>query len=117
MNKKQVIEKLESIEKELAVVREYIGQFDDSTAQPGKYRLPLPSDQSLGYTLDDLYNSFGKKKKSLSYRLNAALRQKGITSLEDFLNLSPGEILDLSNVGYETLLQTKKALFRLGIDW
>ncbi len=119
MNKKQVIARLESIERELAELKAYISHADDSVevAQPSASQVSLPSDERSGYTLDDLYAAFGKKKKGAAYRLRAALRQKGIASLDDFLNLPPGEVLGLNNVGYETLLQTKKAISRLGLDW
>ena len=119
MIKKEILEKLENIEKELAELRAYISQADGSfvVEQPSAFSVPLPSDVCSGYTLDDLYAAFSKRKKGAAYRLKAALRQKGITSLDDFLNMPPGEILGLNNVGYETLLQTKKALSRLGIEW
>ena len=42
---------------------------------------------------------------------------KDIYTLEEFLSLSPGELLDLENIGYETLIRTKKALDKMGIAW
>ena len=54
---------------------------------------------------------------SLARRLKSALQKRNINTLEEFLSLSPGELLELENVGYDTLLRTKKALSRLGFVW
>jgi len=76
----------------------------------------LESDFKVGYTLEDLYREFGKKK-TMAYRLKSALKKWNIKTLVDFLSLTSGELLELENVGYETLLRTKKALSKLGIVW
>ena len=68
------------------------------------------------YTLQDLYKSFGKRKHYAT-RLRHALQNRGIYTLEEFLSLSPGELIELENIGYETLRHTKKALDRMGISW
>lgn len=116
MTRKELIDKLESVEREVKEIRECLSQNDDEKVAPGGFPLPLESDFKVGYTLEDLYKEFGKKK-SLAYRLKSALKKRNIKTLEEFLSLTPGELLELENVGYETLLRTKKALSKLGIDW
>lgn len=116
MTRKELVDKLESVEREVKEIREYLSQNDDEKVAPGGFPLPLESDFKGGYTLEDLYKEFGKKK-SLAYRLKSALKKRNIKTLEEFLSLTPGELLELENVGYETLLRTKKALSKLGIDW
>lgn len=80
------------------------------------FPLAIEPDFELGYTLEDLYRAFGNKK-SLTRRLHTALQKRNIKTLEDFLSLTPCEMLELEGVGYDTLLRTKKALNKLGIDW
>jgi len=90
--------------------------IDSPTKEKG-YPLSLVPDYTMGYTLDDLYKAFGKKRKSYASRLKSALKENQITTLEDFLSLSPGELLELNNIGYKTLTYTRKALESLGIKW
>lgn len=116
MTRKELIDKLESVEREMKEIREYLSQNDGEQVAPVGFPLPLESDFMVGYTLEDLYREFGKKK-SLAYRLKSALKKRNIKTLEDFLSLTPGELLDLEGVGYDTLLRTKKALRKMGIDW
>ena len=116
MTRKELVDKLESVEREVKEIREYLSQNDVEQVAPGGFPLPLESDFMVGYTLEDLYREFGKKK-SLAYRLKSALKKRNIKTLEEFLSLTPGELLELENIGYETLLRTKKALNKLGIVW
>ena len=127
MNKIELLEKLDEITRTLNTVSEELNNLrqsvltlDESNISPNKVEnLPLPdvSDYHTGYTLNDLYKAFGNKKQAYATRLRTALRNKQIVTLEDFLLLSPGELLELDNIGYKTLLQTRKALRRLGIEW
>ena len=116
MTRKELVDKLESVEREVKEIREYLSQNDGEQVAPVGFPLPLESDFMVGYTLEDLYREFGKKK-SLAYRLKSALTKRNIKTLEEFLSLTPGELLELENVGYETLLRTKKALNKLEIVW
>ena len=116
MTRKEIIDRLESVEREVKEIREYLSQNDGEQVAPRGFPLPLESDFMVGYTLEDLYREFGKKK-SLAYRLKSALKKRNIKTLEDFLSLTPGELLEWENVGYDTLLRTKKALSKLGVDW
>lgn len=127
MNKEEILIKLDEISQnlhsasvELDSLRESILALEEPCANSGKsVSLPLPDapNYAKGYTLDDLYKAFDPKKQSYAKRLKSALRKKQITSLEDFLLLSPSELLKLDNVGYGTLQKTQAALKRLGIDW
>lgn len=116
MTRKEIIDRLESVEREVKEIREYLSRNDGEQVAPVGLPLPLESDFKVGYTLEDLYREFGKKK-SLAYRLKSALKKRNIKTLEEFLSLTPGELLDLEGIGYDTLLRTKKTLSKLGIDW
>ena len=116
MTRNELLDKLHNIERDVKEIRDFLSQ--DERRQTASVVSPLEIDQDfkLKYTLDDLYREFGGKV-SLARRLKTALQKKNINTLEDFLSLTPGELLDLENVGYDTLLRTKKALSRLGLTW
>lgn len=116
MTRKEIIEKLESIERDVKEIKEYLLQNKavDTTSEDTPYA--IEPDIKLEYTLDDLFREFGSKV-SLARRLKTALQKRNINTMEEFLSLTPGELLDLENVGYDTLLRAKKALSRLGIVW
>ena len=113
MTRKELIDKLESVERDVKEIKEYLLQGMPNAVEPNE---SIDSDFNLGYTLEDLYREFGSKK-SLAHRLKTALQKRNVNTLEEFLSLTPGELLDLENVGYDTLLRTKKALNRLGVVW
>ena len=115
MTRKEIIDKLESVEKELKEIRGYLSQIEQ-TVMPVESPLAVEPGFKLEYTLEDLYREFGKKKPYAT-RLKTALKRRNINTLEEFLSLTPGEILELESVGYKTLLYTKKALDRLGLVW
>ncbi|MBQ9190799.1 MAG: hypothetical protein IJ142_04230 [Bacteroidaceae bacterium] len=73
MTRKEIIDRLESVEREVKEIREYLSQNDGEQVAPRGFPLPLESDFMVGYTLEDLYREFGKKK-SLAYRLKSALK-------------------------------------------
>lgn len=116
MTRKELIDRLQNIEREVKEIREYLSQGEPRVDRPVDSPLAVGSDFKLEYSLDDLYKEFGNKA-SLARRLKTSLQKRDIITLEDFLSLTPGELLDLENVGYDTLLRTKKALSRLGIAW
>ena len=116
MTRKELIDKLQNIEKEVKEIRDYLSLSESGTVTPADSPLAIEPDFKMGYTLDDLYREFGNKV-SLARRLKSALQKQNINTLEEFLSLTPGELLDLENVGYDTLLRTRKALNRLGIAW
>lgn len=115
MTRKEIINNLESVENAVKEIKEFLSQNPVATT-PAKSPLTAVQDFQLAYTLEDLYREFGSKK-SLAQRLKTALQKRNINTLEEFLSLTPGELLDLENVGYDTLLRTKRALSRLGIVW
>jgi len=115
MTRKEIINKLESIESSVKEIKVFLSQ-NSVAATPEKSPLTVVPDFQMAYTLEDLYREFGSKK-SLAQRLKTALQKRNVNTLEEFLSLTPGELLDLENVGYDTLLRTKKALSRLGIAW
>ena len=115
MTRKDILNQLESVESAVKEIKEFLSQ-NSVAATPVKSPLTVVPDFKLEYTLEDLYREFGSKK-SLAKRLKTALQKRNVNTLEDFLSLTPGELLSLENVGYDTLLRTKKALSRLGITW
>lgn len=116
MNRTEIIVKLESVERDVKEIKEYLSQNRSVETISADSPLAVEPDFKLEYTLDDLYREFGNKA-SLARRLKTALQKRNINTLEEFLSLTPGELLDLENVGYDTLLRTKKALSRLGLVW
>lgn len=115
MTRKELLDKLKNIERDVKEIREFLSQ--DERRQTASAVSPLGTEQDfkLKYTLDDLYREFGGKV-SLARRLKMALQKQNVNTLEDFLSLTPGELLELESVGYDTLLRTKK-LSKLGIEW
>lgn len=126
MTKEEILDKLAEITQTLAAssaeiekVRRAVLTWKPSDESAAKEECPLSivPDYETGYTLDDLYTAFGKKRKGYASRLKSALNEKQITTLEEFLSLSIGELLELNNIGYKTLTYTRKALGSLGIKW
>lgn len=107
-----ILHRMENIEKELCELRaDLILCATPTTAENGS------NPDVLQFTLDDLCEAFGKKHQPYAVRLRNALAQQGITSLEDFLALTPGRLLDLEGIGPGTLQYANKALKKLGIRW
>ncbi len=69
------------------------------------------------YTLDDLYHAFGEEKKSCAARLRNTLERQGVSTLKEFLLLTPGELLDMEGMGSGTLGLIHKALKKMGVRW
>lgn len=113
INPASLLQKLENIENELREVRENIAQnvvmFDNSDSGTEGLRLE--------YSLDDLFDAFGPNKQSYATRLHTSLEKHGVSTLGEFLALTPGQLLDLDGVGNGTLKCTHKALKKLGIPW
>lgn len=69
------------------------------------------------YTLDDLYHAFGEEKKSCAARLRNTLERQGVSTLKEFLLLTPGGLLDMEGMGSGTLGLIHKALKKMGVRW
>ena len=113
MTKRELTERLARIENELSEIRDFLSKENPIEASSSNNQT---RERYLPYTLDDLYKEFGSKK-GLARRLKSALDKRGITTLQEFLSLSPGQLFELENVGSGTLERTKTALDRLGIKW
>lgn len=107
-----ILQRLAAVEKELGDIRQQIVENMNQAERQSD-----GGDCGLSYSLDDFYNSFGSSKKHYATRLRHALQQKGIGTLQEFLALSPGQLLDLDNVSVGTLKQVKRVLDRMGIRW
>lgn len=107
-----ILRRMSEIEQELHNLREDLLQSATPETPRGGNEL-----ESLQFTMDDIYEALGKKHKPYATRLKNALTQKGIFTLEDFLEMSPGQLLDLEGVGTATLQYTNKVMKKLGIKW
>lgn len=112
MRPADIMQKLECLEKDLRELRLAIGQ----TMMPEVDNSDKQYNDNLQYTLEDLYDAFGRKKH-YAIRLKNALDSRGILTMKEFLTLSPGELLSLDGIGPGTLERIKKALDRLGVQW
>lgn len=83
MTKKEIIDKLESIEKEVKDIKEYLSKENSAMATSEDTKLPGDTNFTLDYTLEDLYKEFGSKK-SLAHRLSTALQRRNINNFARF---------------------------------
>ena len=107
-----LLKRLEKLEGELCDIRKEIAWCLVPAADDGE-----STDPDVAFTLDDLYEAFGRKHKSYAVRLRHALEQRGVTTLPQFLKMTPGQLLDLDGIGAGTLEYTNKAMKALGIAW
>ena len=107
------MKKLEDIENEIKQVRADLAD----NISPNIERNKDTQNQQLAYTMDDLWEAFGRKHRYYATRLRNALKQQGITTLAEFLAMTPGQLLDLDGIGPGTLQYANKALKKMGIQW
>ena len=108
-----ILKQIEQIEKELREIRKDITQCLTPEIDISNRKEKMV----LEFTMDDLYEAFGQKNKSYAVRLRNALEKKGITTLGQFLAMTPGQILNLEGIGFGTMKYTSKAMEKLGIQW
>lgn len=77
MTRKEIIDKMENIEREMKEIREYLSQSETRAIMPVDFPLAPAPHFKLGYTLEDMYREFGCKK-SLAHRLKMALQKRNI---------------------------------------
>ena len=116
MTRNELLDKLKTIEQEVKEVREFLSRDSDGNSIDKRSTAKSATIDLQAYTLEDLYKELSTRKH-YAVRLRHALERRGINTLTEFLSLSPGERLDLENIGYETLIHTKKALDKMGIGW
>ena len=108
-----LLKRLEKVEYELKDIRKGISEcMTPPTTDGGEADEPV-----VEFTLEDLWEAFGRKHKSYGVRLRHALEQQGVTTLPQFLKMTPGQLLDLDGIGPGTLEMTNKAMKHLGIRW
>lgn len=76
----------------------------------------VPAEET-SYALADLYAAFGEEKRVAASRLQKALERKHVTTLAEFVSLSPGQLLDMEGVGVGTITLIYKALQKMGVRW
>ncbi len=79
MTKKELINKLQNIKKEVKEIKDYLSLSESETVTPVYSPLVIEPDFKLKYTLDDLYREFGTKV-SLARRLKKALQKRNINT-------------------------------------
>lgn len=70
-----------------------------------------------GITLDDIYKAFGKQKKHYATRLKHAFLEHHVDTIDDLMELSLNDLLNMDGIGSETLRLLVKKLSELGIDY
>lgn len=108
-----ILNRIEKIEKELYEIRKDFTECFSPTDVKNKEI----SVRDIEFTMDDLYDAFGENHKSYAFRLRNALEKKEITTLSQFLSMTPGQLLDLDGVGSGTLQYVNKVLKKMGINW
>lgn len=108
-----LLKRLEKVEYELRDIRKGIAECMTPPAADGGEA----EERDVQFTLEDLWEAFGRKHSSYAVRLRNALERKGVTTLPQFLKMTPGQLLDLDGIGPGTLEYTNKAMKRLGIPW
>lgn len=106
-----ILKRIEKIEYELSDIRNCLAELLTPPASDTEKQIEVQ------FTMDDLCEAFGRKHKSYAVRLRNALAQKGVTTLSQFLSMTPGQLLDLDGIGPGTLEQTNKVMKKLGIEW
>lgn len=77
-----------------------------------------PSSQDIkGTEMQDLYAAIGLKRRSYIYRIKEYCKEKGITTLEEFISTTPSEFVCTKGIGKDTLRVVNKALEKMGIIW
>lgn len=107
------MKKLEDIENDIKQVRADLAENLTPNVESNKDI----QNQQLAYTMDDLCEAFGRKHRYYATRLRNALKQQGINTLDEFLAMTPGQLLDLDGIGPGTLQYANKALKKMGIRW
>ena len=107
-----LLKRIEKVEYELNDIRKCIAVcMTPQVADSGD------EETDIQFTLEDLWEAFGRKHKYYAVRLRHALEQRGVTTLQQFLAMTPGQLLDLDGIGPGTLEYTNNAMKHLGIDW
>ena len=106
-----ILKRIEKVEYELSDIRKCLAELMTPPTSNTEKEIEVQ------FTIEDLCEAFGRKHKSYAVRLCNALEHKGITTLKQFLAMTPGQLLDLEGIGPGTLEQTNKAMKKLGIQW
>ena len=68
-------------------------------------------------TLDDIYDSFSKKKLQYAIRLKNAFLEHNIETFDDLMALSMYDIINMEGIGGATLKMLILKLNSMGIDY
>ena len=76
-------------------------------------RIPLPAGGNRAENLNDRLE-MSTAEIGLSVRTTNSLEERGIFTVNDLLNCTPEDLLDISNFGEKTLEEVYKALENVG---
>ena len=117
MTRRDIIDKLESVERDVKAIREQLSMDKPKERTSVDYPLAIDSSFELGYTLEDLYKEFSKQKKHYATRLRHAFLEHHIETINDLMSLSLNDLLNMDGIGSETLRLLVKKLNSLGFDY
>lgn len=117
MMRKDIIDKLESIEIDLREIREHLSLEKPIATIPTGILSIKEQGIELRYTLEDLYREFGKQKKHYATRLKHAFLEHHVETIDDLMTLSLNDLLNMDGIGSETLRLLIKKLNSLGFDY
>ena len=78
-------------------------------------RIPLPAGGNKAENIPDLFE-MSTAEIGLSVRTTNCLEERGIFTVNDLLNCSPEDLLDISNFGEKTLEEVYTALESIGFN-
>ena len=71
-----------------------------------------------GVTLDDVFNVLAKRNhKSSRFKLRELCKSKNISTLDEFLQISPREFIENKGIGRATAYEVRDAIESLGVVW
>jgi len=108
-----ILKRIERVEQELSEIRKDIAEC----LTPTTASADGAEETELEFTMDDFCEAFGRKHKSYAERLRYELAEHGVTTLSQFLAMTPGQLLDMDGIGPGTLKYISKAMKKLGIRW
>lgn len=115
MNTLKTVTALENLEKKLQDVLTEVTMLKLSIMRENNLRVIPKNIDNI--TLDDLYTTIGKNKKSYIYRLKEYCKENKIDTFEHFISVPPKEFICKKGIGTSTFRVVKKALDNLGIAW
>ena len=101
--------RLQSLMDDLDVLRRSIEECEKKAYNPSS---------ANGVTLDDVFKALEKKShRNSRFKLRELCRSNNISSLDEFLKISPNAFVHYKGIGPTTAYQVRVAIESLGIVW